>query len=350
MRGTGTLRTLLLTVLIPTLWAVTGCSVTESQSDTKKALPPAVRVSVEEVQPETIRDVLVLPGETEARHDVRLAAERDGRVEWVGHEEGQRVSKGELLMRIDVDALKAAIDRIKATVRMKEDVAKRRRNLQKGGMISQEALDTALTELTQAQCNLLEAQEHYEQGFVRSPINGVVNKRYVDPGEFVQRGNPVADLVDNNTIRIYVNVPEMDIRYLKVGQKVHVKIDAYPESSWTGQIDFVALKADRATKTFSVRVVVENSDGRIRPGMIAHVAFLRRLIPHALAAPLFAIVDKGGERIVFVEQDGQAQARTITVGVIHGDKAEIVKGLRAGEKLIVTGQHDVEEGTRVSVQ
>lgn len=341
---------LLLLLLFVAPWALAGCGVSESSPGNVKSLPPAVKVTVARVEPETIRDILLLPGETEARHDVLLAAERDGRVESIGPQEGERIEKGQLLMEIDVDVLKAALDRCKAALDMAAHVAERRQNLHKSGMISQEALDTALTDLEQAKCNHREAKENYEQGFIRSPITGAVNKLYVDPGEFVQRGNPVAELVDVSTIRINVNVPEMDVRYLSVSQKAHVKVDAYPESRWEGEIDFVAFKAEPQTKTFKVRVVVDNSDGRIRPGMIAHVAFLRRLIPDAVAVPLFSIVDKGGERIVFVEKDGKAGARTVTVGVVEGDKAQIVDGLKAGENLIVTGQKDVEEGTRVTVQ
>jgi membrane fusion protein (multidrug efflux system) len=178
----------------------------------------------------------------------------------------------------------------------------------------------------------------------------MVNKLFVDPGEFVKRGDKVAEIVDNRRIWINVRVPELDVRYLKVWQNATVTIDAYPGAKWKGLVDFVAYKADPATKTFKVRVVLDNEDGRIRPGMIAHVSFLRRVIPGALAAPLFAILDRGGERIIFVEKDGIAHARTASIGVIEGDRAQIVKGLKAGDNLIVSGQHEVEEGMRVRIQ
>jgi membrane fusion protein (multidrug efflux system) len=84
--------------------------------------------------------------------------------------------------------------------------------------------------------------------------------------------------------------------------------------------------------------------------MIARVAVLRRLIPQAVTAPLFALVDKGGERLIFVEEDGVAHARTVNLGVIDGDQIQILEGLKPGDNLIVTGQTEVEEGTRVIVQ
>jgi len=84
--------------------------------------------------------------------------------------------------------------------------------------------------------------------------------------------------------------------------------------------------------------------------MIARVAFLRRTIPDALIAPLFAIVDKGGERLLFLEKDGVAHARTVSIGVIEGDRVQITKGLNPGDHLIVTGQTEVEEGMKVQAR
>ena len=95
-------------------------------------------------------------------------------------------------------------------------------------------------------------------------------------------------------------------------------------------MDFVSYKADPATKTFLVRILVDNAKHAIRPGMIARAIFQRRNIPDALVAPLFALMDKGGERILFVEKDGTARARTVSVGIIEGDRVQITSGLEIG--------------------
>jgi len=157
------------------------------------------------------------------------------------------------------------------------------------------------------------------------------------------------DLVNVDRIKINLNVPEMDVRFCRPGQEADVRVDAFPGKNLKGAVDFVAYKADPATKTFPVRVLVENPGHKIRPGMIARVSLTRRIIPDALVAPLFALVDKGGERLVFVEEDGVARARTVVPGVIKGDRIQIVEGLSPGDRLIVKGQTEVEEGTKVQV-
>ncbi len=327
-----------------------GCERLESSPTKNHVQLPETKVTIVKIEPIPIRDTLVLPGVAEALHDVTLASDREGRVEWIGPREGQRVKQGELLAKIDVAALQVALDRAKAAHKLAEVVAERRKSLHQGRIVSQEEMEKAETERMLALHNLREAKVSFEQGFVRSPIDGVVNRWDVDPGEFVKRGQAVLELVSVDRMRINVDVPEMDVRYLKVWQNARVTVDAYPGEHWDGLVDFVAFKADPATKTFKARVVVDNADGRVRPGMIAHVSFLRKMVPDALVAPLFAVLDKGGERILFVEKDGIAQARTATIGVIDNDKVQIVSGLKPGDNLIVTGQHNVEDGMRVTTK
>lgn len=341
----------LLAVLL-TLVSVAGCGPSEGKVETKNDQSRAkpVKVSVITIKPTPIKDALLLPGETEAWHDVRLASEIDGVVERIDPREGQAVKEGQLIATIEVSALKAALDHAEASFELADKLYQRRKFLSERNVIAKEELDRSLNKRTLALSNLRRAKVKYERGFLHSPINGLVNHLHVDVGEFVDRGDPVADLVNVDKIKINVNVPELDVRYLRVGQKAMVTVDAFPGRRLPGRIDFVAYKADPATKTFRVRVLIRNTDREIRPGMIARVAFLRRIIPDALVVPLFALVDKGGERIIFVEKDGIAYARTVSIGVIEGDRIQITEGLEVGDHVIVNGQTEVEEGMQVQVQ
>ncbi|GFM35936.1 efflux RND transporter periplasmic adaptor subunit [Desulfovibrio psychrotolerans] len=339
--------------------AITPPAATDAQSLVANAKPAAaasersqyiVNVKVETVTPAPLRDVLVLPGETEALSDVSLASERAGVVEWVGVTEGQTVRAGQQIIRINLNALEAVRDRAKANLTLAEDQLRRRRDLYERKVLSREELEQAETERTVAQATLREAEVNYSHGITTSTTNGVVNKVYVDPGEYIAEGATVADIVNVDTLRVNFNVPEADVRFLSEGSKAVVRLDTYPGREWEGTVDFVAWKADTATRTFRVRLVVNNRDGAIRPGMIARGAFVRRSVADALTAPLFSVLDKGGERVVFVERNGVAEARTVELGVIDGDRVEVRKGLDAGDRLIVVGHTEVEDGTKVNVR
>jgi membrane fusion protein (multidrug efflux system) len=217
-------------------------------------------------------------------------------------------------------------------------------------IISDEALDTALNQRTLAEVSLRQAEILYKQGFVRSPIHGLVNDLFVDPGEYVQEGQKVAEVVNVDRIRLVANIPEMDVRFLNVGEEVQVRIDALPEATRTGRIEFISFKADHSTRTFQVKILVDNEGHHIRPGMMGRVRFIKRTLKEAITVPLTAILDKNGERMVFVEKEGFARARRVHIGVIENDRAQIVSGLRVGENLIVSGQEHVEDGVKVSIR
>jgi membrane fusion protein, multidrug efflux system len=334
------------------VFLMTGCKDPENIAiaDSNSRELAAIPVSITIVEPVSIRDVVFLPGETEAYEDVKVAANAAGRVEWLGLREGQTVEKGALLAKIDVSAHKASLEHAKAAYNLACDLCERRRRLYANKIIAKEELDQSETQLKLALTDLEQIKVRYNHGFPKSPITGIINHLYVDVGEYADIGKPIADIVNIDRIKINVRVPELDVRYVKIGQKTPVKIDAFAERPITGTIEFVSFKADPATKTFLVRSVIDNPGHDIRPGMIGRVAFVRRTIAEAVAVPLFAIVDKGGERMVFLEKDGLAESRTISIGVIEGDRVQVTSGLNVGDHLIVKGHTEVEDGMKVTAK
>jgi membrane fusion protein (multidrug efflux system) len=343
-------------IIVMTVWlaavAITGCKDQDSIANTENntAESPAVPISVMVVNPVPLKDVIFLPGVTEAWQDVQVAANTAGRVEWLGPSEGQKVNKSDLLAKIDVSALKAALEHAQAAYQLADELCERRRRLYERKIIAKEELDQSETQRKLALADLEQIKVKYNHGFPKSPITGIINHLYVDVGEYADVGKPLADIVNIDKIKINVQVPELDVRYIKKDQKTSVKIDAFPDRELVGIVDFVAFKADPATKTFLVRAVIDNPAHDIRPGMIGRLAFVRRVIPEAIVAPLFALVDKGGERIVYIEKNGIVQSRTISLGVIDGDRVQITSGLNVGDHLIVRGHTEVEDGMKVIVQ
>ena len=341
-----------LTAVMLAVLLISGCQDKESMAiaEDESSEEPAIPVSILIVKPVAMRDVIFLPGETEAYEDVKVAANTAGRVEWVGPQEGQKVNKGDLLIKIDVSALKASMEHARAAYKLADDLYQRRKRLFENKIIAREELDQSETQRKLALTDLEQIRVRYNHGFPKSPITGIINYCHLSVGEYADVGKPIVDIVNIDKIKINVRVPELDVRFVKKGQQTPVKIDAFPDRTIVGTVDFVSFKADPATKTFLVRSIIENVDHDIRPGMIGRVAFVRRVVTAAVAAPLFSLVDKGGERIVFIEKDGLAESRTISIGVIEGDRVQITSGLDAGDHLIVKGHTEVEDGMKVIVK
>ncbi|WP_035261574.1 efflux RND transporter periplasmic adaptor subunit [Desulfonatronum lacustre] len=348
-------RLILLALLILAgLAPLSGCSPSsgeEPRGESGEPAPPRrVNVVIQEIVPQEIRDAVVLPGSADPWLSVALAAETAGRVEKLSVREGDHVRPGQVIAQVDVTALGAGMARARAAFELFEDQLRRRERLFQDQIISEEELDQIRSEKVQAREALRQAEIEYDRGLVRTPSSGRVNDLLIEVGEFVDRGQVVVELVDIDKIKVQVQVPEMDVRFLEVGLPVLVMVDAFQGQEFPGVIDFIAFRGDQATKTFRTQVVMDNPEGRIRPGMIARVLFLRRIIPDALAIPLSALIDRGGERLVYVEEDGLARARQVEIGVIERDRIQITSGLHPGDRLIVAGHREVDEGTAVVVR
>lgn len=337
----------ILTALLAVL-GLAGCNDTVSEARVMET--KAVGIVTAEVKPVTMVDTLTLPGATEPDDDVCVSSESSGTVIWLGVKEGDRVKRNTLIGRLDVASSGARFDQAKATQKLVTEQLKRRRELLKKGVLAKEEFDRMETELAKSEASLREMQVSVEYGVVRAPIDGIINHLHVDRGERVKAGDKFVDIVEPSVIRTTVNVPEMDIPYIKKGQEVTVTVDAIPGRVWKGVVEFISFKADETSKTFETRIITDNPDGAIRAGMLARVSLERRVIKNAVTTPLYAIINQGGERLLYVEEDGLARARTIELGVIEGDLAQVTKGLELGDKLIVSGHTLVEDGTKVSVQ
>jgi membrane fusion protein (multidrug efflux system) len=340
-----------ITILIACLaiLVLAGCG--DEKSEANIAVPEkALEIIVSKVEPVILEDTLVLPAHTEPDKDVCISSESTGTVIWLGVKEGDWVKKGAIIARLDSASSGARFDKAKAVKNLASEQLRRRRELLEKGVLAQEEFDQMEAELASSEASLKEMLVNVEYGVVRAPIAGIINKRYVDRGERLTAGAKVVDIVDPSIIRATIYVPEMDIPYISKGQEVTVSVDAIPGKSQKGIVDFVSFKANEASKTFEVRVLVDNEDGFIRAGMLARVSLLRRALTDAITTPLFAIINQGGERILYVEEDGVARARTIKIGIIENDRAQVLEGLNIGDNLIVAGHTMVEDGMLVVVQ
>ncbi len=308
-----------------------------------------VNVEVEVLDTEVLVDTFVLPAEVEAAEDIALAARSAGPIEWIGPDEGERVKKGELIMRIDAETQQQALKSAKAAAQLAKANYERVQNLSKKGVSTDEALDQARSTLQQAEATLSIAEQNLADAHLKSPINGVVDELPFDVGEFVNRGQMVAHIVDIASVEVVVNVPEKDVTYLNEGQLVEVKLPGEGAGEVTGKIERIRLVADEMSRTYRVEARIPNPDGLLRPGMITKMELMRRENPEAIVLPMFAILQTQDGPVVYLENDGTAKMRPVKTGARRGKEVEILSGLQAGERLIVKGHRTLTDGALVEV-
>lgn len=181
---------------------------------------------------------------------------------------------------------------------------------------------------------------------VTSPLTGTVTNRYVNPGEVAGAGTPLLTVAETSTLKLQGTVSQEVVPLLAVGQEVPVAVDALPGKEFQGKVTQVGPVAASTGQRFPVEVIVSNPGG-LKPGMTAR-AVLRLAGPEGVLVPVSALTYEGGETFVFVLDDsGTARRRPVTVGLQNEEKATILKGLSAGERVAVTNVGVLQDGMTV---
>jgi multidrug efflux pump subunit AcrA (membrane-fusion protein) len=183
----------------------------------------------------------------------------------------------------------------------------------------------------------------YEEGFIKSPINGNVASLMVDVGAMVTPQAPVAVVMDYARVQVKFNVAEANMNCIKKNDRVTVKIDAMPNEDFQGIVSEVTPVVDPMTRTFGVTAIISNSKRHLRPGMTARVIINLGARIDVLVIPRDALLDG----YLFVVSDSTAERRDVISGIIGDENVEIISGVSDGERVVVVGQQRLAGGEKV---
>ncbi len=284
------------------------------------------------------------------KQDLSYKSETSGRIVKLMVKEGSQVSVGQIMAKVDDELLNADLQRSQASLdQARADVTRYETALKTGG-VTQKQYDDAKITLQQVTAAYNSSRRRVQDTYIKAPISGIINKRYVEVGSYLSVGNPIFDIVDVSHLKLTVNVPEGQVVLLKVGQSVNVTSNVYPEVNYGGTITFIAAKGDNSLN-YPVEIEVSNIAGKpLKAGMYGTANFeLPKQAPMMLV-PRNAFVGGVNSNQVFVAENGVAKLRNIVAGRIFGDKVEVREGLKEGDVLIVSGQINLTDGSKVTVQ
>ena len=323
----------------------------EPAEDDEKETQPQ-RVAVKEIVPiPEFAETLRLPGSIEANFIVRVSAEVAGRIEKISCAEGARCKKGDLLMALNTDLLQAAYDQAKAQADFDKTQLERIRKLHDGGSATSEDLDQVKANTAGSLAAMAAAEAKLERATIHAPNSGILNDILVEEGEYLQAGTPVVEIVDVDTVKVVVDVPERDIPFVKMGDKAHVLATIRGQAAEVGStVTFIGQIADPATRKTPVEISVDNRNGLLRTGQSVDVYLTRRLLKNAIFIPHDAIIPFETTKAVYVAVDGKAVRKDVTLGIVRGAKRQVLSGLKAGDQLIVSGHRYVGPNQPIEIQ
>lgn len=314
-----------------------------------KPLEP-IQVVVRSLARKVASEYLSFAGRVEPIRDVLVAAEAGGRYTDMPVDVGASVEAGDVLIRIDDSLPKSALMRAEAEYTDAKRDFERTQKLAEKGAVSTSVLEAAATRMQFADAGLQDAKTMLARCVVRSPIQGRVEEKFVDVGEYAKDGDPVFRIANMSQAKVVVYVPEAEILDLNAGRSMIFTIGSIPETEFEGKVTFVAQAGDPVSHAFRMEMITDNSKGLLRGGMIADVVLKRSTHEPVIEIPFTAVLPRKGEHIVFVWEKGRAVRKTVRIHSLAGKNALISSGLEEGEMLIVEGQRFLQDGKRVLVK
>ena len=306
-------------------------------------------VKVAAVRAGTISEEISAVGTLLANESVMIRPEREGRVAAIHFSEGQVVRKGTKLISLDTAEIEAQFAAITSEVSLNRSRLKRAEELHEKKFISAQALDDAREGMNQSFARQAEVKARLEKSTVLAPFEGVTGLRQVSPGAYVKAGQDVARLEGIGTLKLDFRVPELYLGKIKAGQEVQVRMDAFATETFRGEIYAIEPAVDEQTRTVLLRARVPNPGARLKPGMFARVVLVLEVRENALILPEQALVPQGKDRFVYRLADGKAQMTKVELGLRRPGEVEVLKGLAAGDTIIVDGQLRLRDGAPVTV-
>jgi len=201
---------------------------------------------------------------------------------------------------------------------------------------------------TQARALSRIADLRYERAAVQAPFAGLVVDRYVEPGQLVAPGMPVARVIDPYTLKLEGSLTESEVAFVRVGAPTEVVLDGHA-GSVSGEVRWVSFEADPLNGKFKVEVHIANPDGELRAGVVGRAHIVKTAHDAVLAIPRDALLTVDGQHSVYVVEGDKAVVKPVTLGADQGLMVIVTSGLSAGDLVVVRGQRDLIPGGKVQV-
>ncbi|HEQ1705497.1 efflux RND transporter periplasmic adaptor subunit [Stenotrophomonas sp. GD03701] len=284
----------------------------------------------------------------EPRAESQVVAKTSGVALAVLVEEGQRVTAGQPLVRLDPDRARLAVAQSEAQMRKLENDYQRAQKLVVQQLVSAASVDQLRFDLENVRAQYRLATLELSYTTVVAPISGVIASRSIKTGNFVQINTPIFRIVDNSRLEATLNVPERELATLRAGQPVTLAADALPGQSFTGTVDRIAPVVDSGSGTFRVVSAFDGAAHALQPGMFGRIRIDYDQRADALVVPRLALLDDG-EPAVFRVREGKVARVPVKLGYAEGPWVEIRDGLAAGDQVVTAGKVALRDGTAVQV-
>jgi membrane fusion protein (multidrug efflux system) len=353
------LRSIVAVVVVAVVAAVGGWwwYTTQSLGNTAPAAgrpggPPggfAAPVEAAPVRVGTAERQIVAVGSLRSNESVIIRPEVAGRVAELNIAEGQRVRRGQPLVRLDSTLERAQLAQAEAALQLSRANNTRAEELMRTGAGMQRNVDESRSRQRVDEAIVNFGRARLDKLTIEAPFDGVLGLRRISVGEFVQAGAEIVNLEMVDPLKVDFRVPELFLAAVATGQRVAIAVDAYPGRAFEGEVIAIDPAVDPGGRSVVIRARVPNTNDALRPGLFARVTLTLASRENAVFVPDSAIVPFGDQHFVFKVVEGRAVQTRVQLGERRRGEVEIREGLAAGDIVVTAGQIRVRDGVPVRV-
>lgn len=278
-----------------------------------------------------------------------ISSDASGKIIKLTVEEGDRVSQGQLLAKVDDELLQLQLQNVDVSIEGQKNDDQRYSNLSKENAVAGVQVEKTKLGLKSAEIQKKQIQKQLKSTNLTAPFSGVVTKKMIDLGSVVGPGTPLVEITDVSKLKLTVNVPERDILKFKVGQDVKVKADIYSDKEFSGKVTTISVVADKS-HNFKVQITINNASQELYAGMYGSVYLKNSKSVKAMAIPRQALVGSTKSPKVYVVRNGKAKLVSFNAGTADGEYIEVIDGLSANDQIIIKGQVNLEDDSNVTIK
>lgn len=328
---------------------LSGCGVGEASAPDQAAINDATPVPVETSHPyrsdvyATYEATAAITSDADAPVVARVAGEL---VELLV-EEGDRVTAGQVLAKLDGERLRLEMLAAKASLAKASREYTRNKGLHERGLISASMFEGLKFELAALEASYKLKQLNYDYSNIRAPIDGIVSERTIKPGQNVNVGDVAFRITDTTELLAHLKIPQAQLSKFQAGQDATIRVASMPDVDFEASILRISPTIDAQSGTFRATVLIRNENGDLAPGMFGRFSIAYEQHSDALVIPAAALLDDDEQATVYVVTDDEVVRRAVKTGIKADGRIEILDGLSENEQIVIVGHGGLRDGSKV---
>ena len=310
--------------------------------------PPA-NVVLLKVASSTMQDRINLPGVIEPWEQLTLLSKVHGSVIETLVQEGHKVTKGQVIARLDPADFRIALDSARAVYELAVADQQRLATLFAHDIIPQAQIEKIDAQVKTSKAALENAQLMLSRCTIMAPISGVIRRLDAVEGLLLNVSDPVAEILQIDRVKAVVGIPESDVALVRNIEEVTLSVQALDDKKITGRTHYLASSPENGARLYRLELAVDNRDNQILPGMFFRAQIVKKVYRNAVAVPIYTVIKRQDRQFVYVEKNGVAHQLPVKLGITEDWRVQVTSGLLPGSRVVVEGHRDIDQGHKLNI-